>query len=335
MTLKVAINGFGRIGRRALFNALGRTDIDFVGINDLTDPDTLAYLFKNDSIFGRFQGEVAVDGQDLIVNGDRIRITAEKDPAKLPWKEMGVDIVLECTGFFTKRDGASKHLEAGARAVLVSAPGKGMDLTVVLGVNDHLIDTAKHQIISNASCTTNCLAPVAKVLDDAFGIQHGLMTTVHAYTSTQALLDMPIAKDRRRGRAAALSMIPTSTGAASAVGEVLPHLKGKLDGLSVRVPTPNVSLTDVVVNVARETSVEEVNAALVAAANGPLKGILGISEPDLVSIDFVGSTYSSVVDTDLTRVMNGNMIKVMAWYDNENGYATRMVDLAVLVGSKL
>jgi len=333
--IRVAINGFGRIGRRALSYALTQPGIDFVCINDLTDAETLAYLLRHDSVHGNFPGTVEVDGDDLVVNGDRIRITAERDPALLPWKDMEIDVVLECTGFFTKRDGAQKHLDAGAKAVVVSAPGKGMDLTVVMGVNSDLVDPAKHRILSNASCTTNCLAPVAKVLDDAFGIEYGLMTTIHAYTTTQALLDAPVKKDLRRGRAAALSMIPTSTGAATAVAEVLPQLKGKLDGMAVRVPTPDVSLTDLTVTVGRNVTVEEVNAALKAAADGPMKGVLAFVTEPLVSIDFVGNSHSSLVDAALTTVIGDRMVKVLAWYDNEHGYSCRLVDLARLVAERM
>jgi glyceraldehyde 3-phosphate dehydrogenase len=330
--IKVGINGFGRIGRCALRSIMGREDVEVVGINDLTNNATLAHLLKYDSVHGRFPGEVEATEEALIVNGKAIRATSERDPAKLPWGELGAEIVLECTGVFEKREKAALHLAGGAKHVIISAPAKGdVDLTVVMGVNDHLFDKSKHQVISNASCTTNCLAPVAKVLNDTFGIENGLMTTIHAYTTSQAILDAPL-DDLRRARAAALSMIPTSTGAAKAVSLVLPELKGKLHGMAVRVPTPDVSLVDLTAQMSRDLTAEEVNAAMKAASEGPMKGILMYCEEPLVSIDFVGNTHSSIFDAALTRVQGGNLLKVLAWYDNEFGYATRLVDLAAHVG---
>jgi glyceraldehyde 3-phosphate dehydrogenase len=330
--IKVGINGFGRIGRCALRSVMGREDVEVVGINDLTDNATLAHLLKYDSVHGRFPGSVESSAEALIVNGKAIRATSERDPTKLPWGELGAEIVLECTGVFEKREKAALHLQGGAKHVIISAPAKGdVDLTVVMGVNDQLFDKSKHQVISNASCTTNCLAPVAKVLNDTFGIENGLMTTIHAYTTSQAILDAPL-DDLRRARAAALSMIPTSTGAAKAVSLVLPELKGKLHGMAVRVPTPDVSLVDLTAQMSRDLTAEEVNAAMKAASEGPMKGILMYCEEPLVSIDFVGNTHSSIFDAALTRVQGGNLLKVLAWYDNEFGYATRLVDLAVHVG---
>jgi glyceraldehyde 3-phosphate dehydrogenase len=331
MGVKIGINGFGRIGR-VIMRAAQRmgADVDFVAINDLTDAQTLAHLLKYDSVHGIFPGEVQAKGDSLLVNGKGIKVTAVKDPAQLPWKELGVDVAMECTGLFRDKDKAAKHLEAGAKKVIISAPAKGPDITIVMGVNHKAYDPKKHHIISNASCTTNCLAPVAKVLLDSFGIKRGLMTTIHAYTNDQSLLDFPH-KDLRRARAAALSMIPTTTGAATAVALVLPQLKGKLDGLSVRVPTPNVSLVDLVVEVEKETSVDSVNAALKKASQGELKGILGYSEEPLVSIDFNGNTLSSIVDAPTTAVIEGRMVKVLSWYDNEMGYSARMVDLAKFI----
>ncbi len=326
---KVAINGFGRIGRlvaRALLER-GDSGLELVTINDLADAKANAHLFKHDSVHGAFPGEVKADGQDLIVNGKRIRVTAERDPAKLPHGEQGIDLVLECTGFFTDRDSAQKHIDAGAKKVLISAPAKGVDLTVVYGVNHDKLE-AGHTIVSNASCTTNCLAPVAKVLNDLVGIERGLMTTIHAYTNDQKILDQ-IHPDLRRARAAGMSMIPTTTGAARAVGEVLPELKGKLDGSAVRVPTPNVSLVDLTFNPKRETSVAEINGALKAASeSGPLKGILVYTEEPLVSIDFNHSPASSTVDSLETAVLEGKLVRVVSWYDNEWGFSNRMVDTA-------
>uniref|UniRef100_A0A832I3S3 Type I glyceraldehyde-3-phosphate dehydrogenase n=1 Tax=Eiseniibacteriota bacterium TaxID=2212470 RepID=A0A832I3S3_UNCEI len=326
MALKVGINGFGRIGRLVVRAAKQRkAPIDFVAVNDLTDANTLAHLLRYDSVHRVWTDAPAkaVEG-GLRVGGDTIAVLSEKDPAALPWKSLGADIVLECTGKFTDREGAAKHLAAGARAVLVSAPAKGADLTFVMGVNDHLFDRSKHIITSIGSCTTNCLAPVAKVLHDTFGIEHGFMTTIHAYTNDQKILDMPH-KDLRRARAAAMSMIPTSTGAAKAIGEVLPELKGKLDGVAVRVPVCDGSLVDLVVRVGRSTTKEEVNAAMKAAASGALKGILEYCEDPIVSMDVVGNPHSSVFDA-LSTMVSGNTVKVFSWYDNEWGFSNRMVD---------
>jgi glyceraldehyde 3-phosphate dehydrogenase len=333
--MKVAINGFGRIGRLVLRAILeqGRTDIEVVAINDLADTRSNAMLFKRDSVHGRYPGTVEADGQDMIVDGKRIRVTAERDPAKLPHRELGVDIALECTGFFTDADKARAHLEAGARRVLISAPGKGVDLTVVYGVNHQKL-TADHRIVSNASCTTNCLAPVAMVMNAAFGIERGLMTTIHAYTNDQKILDQ-IHPDMRRARAAAMSMIPTTTGAARAVGEVLPELKGKLDGSAIRVPTPNVSLVDLTFVPGRETSRDEVNAALKAASEGALKGILEYTDEPLVSIDLNHVPASSTVDSLETAVIDGKLVRVVSWYDNEWGFSNRMADTAVQMGKFL
>ncbi len=331
MAVKVGINGFGRIGRNILRAAVAlRADIDFVGVNDLTDAKTLAHLLKYDSVHGRFDGDVAADGDSLIVNGDRLKVYSERDPGKLPWAELGADVVLECTGFFASRDKASAHLTAGAKKVLISAPASGVDMTICYGVNHADYDAAKHHVLSNASCTTNCLAPVAKVLDETVGIVRGLMTTVHAYTNDQQILDLPHS-DLRRARAAALSMIPTTTGAARAVGEVLPSLKGKLDGMAIRVPTANVSIVDLVAETKRDTNEAEINDALRSAADGPLKGILSYTAEPLVSIDFNDSPFSSTVDLSLTKVMDGNFIKVLSWYDNEWGFSNRMVDVALLI----
>jgi glyceraldehyde 3-phosphate dehydrogenase len=330
MSVRVAINGFGRIGRNVLRAAQNSKEFEIVAINDLTSPQTLAHLLKYDSIHGVLAADVAAVGDDIRVGGQSIRVFSERDPAALPWKALGVDIVIESTGFFTNGKDAGKHIQAGARKVIISAPGKEVDLTVCMGVNDELYDAAKHHIVSNASCTTNCLAPVAKVILETFGIVKGLMTTVHAYTNDQSILDLPH-KDLRRARAAALSMIPTTTGAAKAVALVLPGLKGKLDGLAVRVPTPNVSLVDLVVETERATTVEEVNGALKAAAEGPLKGILAYCEVPLVSCDFNGNPSSSTVDAATTSVIGGNMVKVMSWYDNEWGYSNRIVDLVKLM----
>jgi glyceraldehyde 3-phosphate dehydrogenase len=326
MALKVGINGFGRIGRNIMRAALGRTDIDFVAVNDLTDAKTLAHLLKYDSVLGNI--DAAVDARDgaIAVNGDEFKVLAVKEPAQLPWKDLGVDVVFESTGRFTKRDDAAKHLTAGAKKVIITAPATGPDVTVVLGVNDGAYDKKAHHIISNASCTTNCLAPVAKILDESFGIRRGWMTTVHAYTNDQNLLDLPH-KDLRRARAAAMSIIPTTTGAAKAVGEVLPQLKGKLDGIAMRVPTANVSVVDLVVTVDKKVTADDVNAAFKTAAEGPLKGILEFCTDPLVSIDFRGNAHSSILDAAYTKVMDGDFVKVMAWYDNEWGYSSRCVDL--------
>jgi glyceraldehyde 3-phosphate dehydrogenase len=323
--MKVAINGFGRIGRTLLRYARGRYDYQIVAINDITDAGTLAHLLKHDSIHGTYAADVSIDGDYLVVGGDRIRVLAERDPAKLPWAEMGVDVVLESTGLFRDRAGAGKHLAAGARKVVISAPGKEPDITVVLGVNFDAYDPKKHHIISNASCTTNCLAPVAKVLHESFGIERGLMTTIHSYTNDQRILDLPH-KDLRRARAAAMNIIPTTTGAAKAVGLVLPDLAGKLDGIAVRVPTPDVSLVDLVVELKRSATVDDINGAVRAAAEGPLKGILVYCEEPLVSSDFIGNPASSIFDSEYTKSY-GTFAKVMSWYDNEWGYSCRTADL--------
>jgi glyceraldehyde 3-phosphate dehydrogenase len=323
--MKVGINGFGRIGRTLLRYARGRYDYRIIAINDITDTKTLAHLLKHDSIHGTYPADVSIDGDYLVVDGDRIRVLAERDPAKLPWRELGVDAVLEATGLFRDRAGAGKHLQAGAKKVVISAPGKDPDITVVLGVNFDAYDPKKHHIISNASCTTNCLAPVAKVLHESFGIERGLMTTIHSYTNDQRILDLPH-KDLRRARAAAMNMIPTTTGAAKAVGLVLPDLAGKLDGISVRVPTPDVSLVDLVVLLKREASADEINHAVKAAAEGPLKGILVYCEEPLVSSDFIGNPASSIFDAEYTKSY-GSFAKVLAWYDNEWGYSCRTADL--------
>jgi glyceraldehyde 3-phosphate dehydrogenase len=326
MAIKVGINGFGRIGRNIMRAAMGDGGIDIVAVNDLTNADTLAHLLKYDSILGNLNADIAAQGDRITVNKDEFQVLSVKDPAQLPWKSLGVDIVFESTGLFTNRDAASKHITAGAKKVIITAPAKGPDLTVVLGVNEAKYDAGKHHIISNASCTTNCLAPVAKVLHETFTIRKGWMTTVHSYTNDQNLLDLPH-KDLRRARAAALSIIPTTTGAALAVGEVLPELKGKLDGIAMRVPTPNVSVVDLAVLVERRTSKEEVNAALKKAADGPLKGILEYTEAPLVSVDFRGNPRSSILDAQYTSVMDGDFVKVLSWYDNEWGYSSRCVDL--------
>jgi len=328
MATKVAINGFGRIGRNVARAILERPDcgLELVSINDLADAKSNALLFKRDSVHGPFSGTVEVDGSDLIINGKRIQVTAERDPAKLPHAANGVDIALECTGFFADREGGQKHLDAGAKRVLISAPAKNADLTVVYGVNHDKL-SADHTIVSNASCTTNCLAPFAKVLNDAIGIERGLMTTIHAYTNDQKILDQ-IHSDMRRARAAAMSMIPTTTGAARAVGEVLPELKGKLDGSAIRVPTPNVSVVDLTFTPKRDTSVEEVNALLKSAAEGQMKGVLGYSDEPLVSIDYNHDAHSSTIDSLETAVIDGKLVRVLSWYDNEWGFSNRMLDTA-------
>jgi len=326
MAVRVGINGFGRIGRNIMRAALGATDIDFVAVNDLTSAKTLAHLLKYDSILGNLEAAVKATSDGIAVNQDEFKVLSMKDPAQLPWRDLGVDVVFESTGIFTARDGAAKHIEAGAKKVIITAPAKGPDVTVVMGVNDEKYDPAKHQIISNASCTTNCLAPLAKVVHQKFGIKKAWMTTIHSYTNDQNLLDLPH-KDLRRARAAAMSMIPTSTGAASAIGEVIPELKGKLDGFAMRVPTPNVSIVDLNAVLDKKATGEEVNAALREAAAGPLKGILAVSDDELVSIDFRGNANSSIVDAPYTKVMDGDFLKVLAWYDNEWGYASRCVDL--------
>jgi glyceraldehyde 3-phosphate dehydrogenase (phosphorylating) len=326
MPVRVGINGFGRIGRNIMRAALGDKNIDFVAVNDLTSAHTLAHLLKYDSVLGNLHAKVEAKADSIAVDGDEFKVLSLRDPAQLPWKDLGVDVVFESTGLFTDRDAAAKHLAAGAKRVVITAPAKKPDFSVVLGVNDDCYDPAKHQIISNASCTTNCLAPLAKVIHQTFGIKKGWMTTIHSYTNDQQLLDLPH-KDLRRARAAALSMIPTTTGAAVAVGEVLPELKGKLDGISIRVPTPNVSCVDLAAVLNRSVTAEEVNAALQAAADGPLKGILACSREELVSIDFKGNAHSSIVDMPYTKVMDGDFLKVLSWYDNEWGYSNRCVDL--------
>jgi glyceraldehyde 3-phosphate dehydrogenase len=328
MAVRVGINGFGRIGRNIMRAAMSKKEIDFVAVNDLTNSATLAHLLKYDSVLGNLHADVRVSADGITVDGDEFKVLSVKDPAQLPWKDLGVDIVLESTGIFTNRDGAAKHLAAGARKVIITAPAKNPDITIVLGVNDEAYDPAKHQIISNASCTTNCLAPLAKVIHERFTIKKAWMTTVHSYTNDQNLLDLPH-KDLRRARAAALSIIPTSTGAATAVGEVMPELKGKFDGISMRVPTPNVSVVDLNAVVEKRTTGEQVNAALREAANGKLKGILAMSDEPLVSIDFRGNAHSSIVDSAYTSVIDGDFVKVLAWYDNEWGYSNRCVDLVM------
>lgn len=336
MSIRVAINGFGRIGRNVLRSARERgvDDLHFVAINDLAESATLAHLLRHDSVHGRYAGTVEADDSQLVVDGDEIAVLSERDPADLPWDEFGIDVVVEATGRFRSRELAGRHLAAGARKVVISAPASGEDLTVVLGVNDHLYDGERHHIVSNASCTTNCLAPVAKVLLRDFGIVRGLMTTIHAYTMGQSILDGPH-KDLRRARAAAQSMIPTTTGAARAISLVLPELAGKLDGMAIRVPTPDVSLVDLVVEVERDVTVGEVNEALRRAAEGDLAGILRVEDAPLVSVDFTGEEASSVVDALSTSVMGGRMLKVLTWYDNEWGYSCRVADLARHVGEGL
>ena len=326
MAIKVGINGFGRIGRNIMRAALAHHDVDIVAVNDITDAATLAHLLKYDSVLGNLSVPVSASGDSIQVGSDQFKVLASKDPAALPWKDLGVDVVFECTGKFTKRDDAAKHLAAGARKVIITAPATNPDVTVVLGVNDGDYDPAKHHIVSNASCTTNCVAPLAKVLHESFGLRKGWMTTVHAYTNDQSLLDQPH-KDLRRARAAALSIIPTTTGAAKAVGEVLPALKGKLDGISMRVPTPNVSVVDLNAILEKSVTAEQINAALKAAADGPMKGIMQFVTEPLVSIDFRGNPHSSIIDAAYTKVLDGDFIKVMAWYDNEWGYSNRCVDL--------
>jgi len=336
MAVRVGINGFGRIGRNVLRAATmaKQTEIEFVGVNDITDTKTLAHLLKYDSVHKRFPGTVEAKGDALIVNGKSIKVSAIKEPEKLPWKELGVEFVLESTGRFTDKESASKHLAAGAKKVVISAPAKGEDITICMGVNNEKYDPAKHHIISNASCTTNCLVPVVKVVMDNFGFKHGFMTTVHSYTNDQQILDLPH-KDLRRARAAALSIIPTTTGAAKATGLVIPEVKGKIDGVSLRVPTPDVSIVDLTAEVERPTTVEAVNAAFKkAAAAGPLKGILDVSDEPLVSVDYIGSLFSSVVDSMSTAVIDGTLVHVSSWYDNEMGYSSRCVDLLAYLGQR-
>ena len=333
MSIRVGINGFGRIGRNIYRTALSDPEVEFVAVNDITDPKTLAHLLKYDSILGNLKNSVGHAKDSLQVDGQSIRVFAEKDPAKIDWDAVGAQIVVESTGLFTNAADARKHLRGGVKKVIITAPAKDEDVTLVLGVNDAMYEPAKHHVLSNASCTTNCLAPVAKVVNDRFTIRSGTMTTIHSYTNDQKLLDLPH-KDLRRARAAALSMIPTSTGAAKAVYLAIPELKGKLDGFAMRVPTPNVSVVDLVVFVEKATSPEEVNAALKAAANGPMKGILGYTEEELVSADFRGDEHSSIVDGPLTRVVAGNCVKVIAWYDNEWGYSCRVRDLIKFLAAK-
>lgn len=334
MAVRVGINGFGRIGRNVVRAALlsKQTELEFVGVNDITDPKTLGHLLKYDSVHGRFPGTVEVRGEALIVNGKEVRVTAIKEPEQLPWKELGVDLVLESTGRFTDRDSAAKHLAAGAKKVVISAPAKGEDITIVMGVNEKKYDPAAHHVISNASCTTNCLVPVVKVVLDNWGLVHGFMTTVHSYTNDQSILDLPH-KDLRRARAAALSIIPTTTGAAKATSLVIPEVKGKLDGVSLRVPTPDVSLVDLTAEVKQATTIEEVNAAFKQAAQGELKGILDVSDEPLVSTDYIGNLFSSVVDARSTSVIDGTLVHISSWYDNEMGYSARCVDLLAYIGS--
>ena len=335
MAIRVGINGFGRIGRQVVRAAKQQgADLDFIAVNDLTDTKTLAHLFKYDSVHRTYEGDVRAGEKSVIIDGDEIAVLSEKDPAKLPWKDLGVDIVLESTGRFTNADQAKAHITGGARKVVISAPAKGEDITLCMGVNHDKYDAAKHHIISNASCTTNCLVPMVKVVRDRFGFRHGSMTTVHSYTNDQQILDLPH-KDLRRARAAALSMIPTTTGAAKATSLVIPEVKGKIDGISIRVPTPDVSFVDLIVEVERATTIEEVNAAFKsAAASGPLKGIVDYTEIELVSVDFIGNPFSCVLDAKSTNVIDGTLVKVCGWYDNEWGYASRCVDVLKMVGAK-
>ena len=334
MAIKIGINGFGRIGRNLLRCSLGDQSFDFVAVNDITDTKTLAHLLKYDSILGNLTNKVEAKEKSIVVDGDEFKVFSEKDPSKLPWKDLGVEIVVESTGLFTKRTDAAKHLDGGAKKVIISAPAKEPDITICLGVNEDMYDPAKHHVHSNASCTTNCLATVANVLHKKFGIVRGYMTTIHSYTNDQRVLDLPH-KDLRRARAAALSMIPTTTGAAVAVGEVLPDLKGKLDGISVRVPTPNVSLTDFVMELKKNATEGDINGAFKEAANTYMKGILDYTDEELVSIDFRGNPHSSIVDGPYTAVMEGNFAKVLAWYDNEWGYSCRLRDLIKLLAKSL
>src|SRR5437773_1795873 len=333
MAIKVGINGFGRIGRNLYRTSMGDKDIEIVAVNDITDPKTLAHLLKYDSVLGSLKVEVKPAEDSIIADGKTIKVFKERDPGKIDWPSLGVDVVVESTGLFTNADDARKHMRGSVKKVIISAPAKGEDITLCLGVNDKKYDPAKHNIISNASCTTNCLAPLAKVIHETFGIKKGWMTTIHSYTNDQQLLDLPH-KELRRARAAALSMIPTTTGAAVAVGEVLPELKGRLEGISIRVPTPNVSLVDLAAVLDKKTTGEEVNAALHQAADGPLKGILAVSKEELVSIDFKGNPYSSIVDAPYTKVMDGDFLKILSWYDNEWGYSNRCVDLLRLLIKK-
>jgi len=331
---RVGINGFGRIGRNVFRACLGDDRLEFVAVNDITDAKTLAHLLKYDSVHGTLKNEVRAEGEGIAIDGRGVRVLAERDPGKLPWKQLGVDLVLECSGLFTDRDKAAKHLDAGAKKVIISAPAKGADMTICFGVNHTAYDAKKHHVVSNASCTTNCLAPLAKVLHESFGIKRGLMTTVHSYTNDQRILDLPH-EDLRRARAAALSMIPTSTGAARAIGLVIPALNGKLDGMAVRVPTPNVSLVDLTAELEKPATEEAINAALKEAANGALKGVLHYCTEELVSADFNGTPYSSIFDSKLTRVLDKNFVKVLSWYDNEWGFSCRMRDVAALIGGTI
>lgn len=334
MSVRVGINGFGRIGRNLLRACLNEPGLEFVAINDITDAATLGHLLRYDSVHGHLKADLKVEKDALILDGKRIQILQERDPGKLPWKTLGVDIALECSGLFTDRDKAAAHLTAGAKSVLISAPAKGADITLCYGVNHMSFDPARHQVISNASCTTNCLAPIAKVLHEGFGIKRGLMTTIHSYTNDQRILDLPHS-DIRRARAAAMSMIPTSTGAARAVGEVLPHLKGKLDGMAVRVPTPNVSVVDLVAELEKSATEAAINSAMKSAAEGPLKGVLQFCEEELVSTDFNGNPHSSILDSSLTKVMDNNFVKILSWYDNEWGFSNRMRDVALYIGQRI
>jgi glyceraldehyde 3-phosphate dehydrogenase len=334
VAIKVGINGFGRIGRMFLRAALTKKDLEVVAVNDITNAATLAHLLKYDSIHGKLSHEVKVEGGAIFLNGKPMQVLAERDPSKLPWSKLGVQVVIESTGLFTARDKAAMHLAAGAKKVVISAPADGADVTLCLGVNHKMYDPKKHDVISNASCTTNCLAPIGKVLHESFGVAHGLMTTVHSYTSDQMLQDGPH-NDLRRARAAGLSMIPTSTGAAKAIGLVLPALNGKLDGIAIRVPTSNVSLVDLTVTTEKDTDVKAVNAAMKAAADGPLKGILEYSEAPLVSVDLNGNPHSSILDAPLTKVVGNRMVKVFSWYDNEWGYSNRLADIAAFVADQL
>ncbi len=335
MAIRIAINGFGRIGRTVMRSAVGNSKVEVVAINDRMDADLMSFLFKHDSVHGKFQGDVKAEKDALVVNGKTIKaLRITDDLLNLPWADLKVDIVLECTGLFRDKEKAGKHIQAGAKKVIISAPGKKVDKTIVMGVNDDSYDPAKDDVVSNASCTTNCLAPPLKVLLDQFGVEKGMMTTIHSYTMDQSLLDT-VHKDFRRARAAAMNIIPTTTGAASAVGQVIPELDGKLDGMAIRVPTPNVSLVDLSLVVKKSASVEQVNAAIKKAAEGRMKHVLLYMDEPLVSTDFINNTYSSIFDAQSTMVVGANMIKVLAWYDNESGYSARMVDLAVLMGEKL
>jgi glyceraldehyde 3-phosphate dehydrogenase len=334
VAIRIGINGFGRIGRMAFRAMLEKKEVEVVAVNDITDAKTLAHLLKHDSVHGSLKHQVKAEGNQIMLNGHALRVIAERDPAKLPWKELKVDVVIESTGLFTARDKAALHLSAGARKVVISAPADGVDVTLCMGVNPQAYDPAKHHVISNASCTTNCLAPVAKVLHESFGIVHGLMTTIHSYTSDQMLQDGPH-KDLRRARAAALSMVPTSTGAAKAIGLVLPMLNGKLDGIAIRVPTPNVSVVDLTATVERDADESSVNTAMKKAADGELRGILAYSDEPLVSVDFNGNPHSSIFDAPLTKVLGKRLVKIFSWYDNEWGYSNRLADVTAFVASKI